>query len=56
MKHQDKGIDPIVGFARSNELVQEDADKPVITSKGERLLQELKYSSSTPTQAAAGGD
>jgi hypothetical protein len=39
--HQDNGIDHALDFVRENDLVQEENSKPVVTSKGEKLLNEL---------------
>ena len=39
--HQDKGIDSALDFVRVNALAGEIDSKPVVTSKGEQLLNEL---------------
>jgi len=43
--HQDKGIDRALDFVLENELVQETGTKPIVTSKGEQLLNEIAGSS-----------
>jgi hypothetical protein len=49
--HQNNGINHIIEFVRENALVRETDDTPVITSKGERFLQQL---SETATRSSSG--
>jgi hypothetical protein len=49
-----EGIDLVLDFVREHALVEEVGDKPAVTSKGERLLDELG-SAGLSSSAAAGG-
>jgi hypothetical protein len=43
--HQNKGTSRVIDFVRENALVREIDSTPVITSKGEQFLSELRSSS-----------
>jgi hypothetical protein len=45
-EHQKRTTKDPIHFVRENELVQEVEGTPIITSKGERFLQELKAAAS----------
>jgi hypothetical protein len=53
--HQDTGIDHALNFVRENELVQEQNSMPVVTVKGEKLLNELGESSRRSDSNLDGG-
>jgi hypothetical protein len=53
--HQDEGIDSALDFVRVNALAREIDSKPVVTSKGEQLLNELGAPTAQSESNSVGG-
>jgi hypothetical protein len=53
--YQNSRINQTIEFIRENALAQEIGSKPVITSKGERFLQELSETATRSNSGLSGG-